>query len=351
MSPRRPRGVYLDRTVRQRQVKPRGGVQRAPEQQPVAQAIGSADARRGHCVGRLGRAADAHCGLAGSARRGPRERPPQVLGEAIEASGLLADSVPARWGDKQVLGALRRVAARHPRAAGGLVVFVDEMGSSWSRPPTTAPTSISSSNSPGSPRAETGADCRRHPRQAFEEYAHRLSQEARDEWSKIEGWFVDLAVDTRDDEQIDLLGRAIGSDRPPAKPSRVAQGVAAMARAYTSPASTPDAGGVLAAPSDRRPPPRLRLTAAVRPEPTLPSLRAFKTSAVKQTMATSTRLTCCGTTYRPISNLPSWLLPTATAGPWWWTSWSGAGPWAAMRCSFACSRPSRWWGCSGSALV
>ena len=32
--------------------------------------------------------------------------------------------------------------------------------------------------------------------QAFEDYANKLSREARDEWSKIQGRFVDLAVNT-----------------------------------------------------------------------------------------------------------------------------------------------------------
>ena len=32
--------------------------------------------------------------------------------------------------------------------------------------------------------------------QAFEEYAHRLSHEMRDEWAKIQGRFIDLIVNT-----------------------------------------------------------------------------------------------------------------------------------------------------------
>ena len=262
-----------------------------------------------------------------------------------------------RWGEKQVLGALRRVAAQHPRAGGGLIVFVDEMGKFLES------------------AAYDGADIyffqqlaeiasRSNGRlivvgilhQAFEEYAHRLSREARDEWSKIQGRFVDLAVNTRGDEQIDLLGRAIESDRRPATPSRVAQGVAAMARAYTSrrlPQMLEECWPLhpivacLLGPVSRR-----RFGQNQR------SIFGFLNSAEPQglqdflreaTMATSTRLTCCGSTCRPISNLPSWLLPTATGGPWPWTFWSGAGPWAAMRSSSGCSRRSRWWGCFASA--
>jgi len=45
--------------------------------------------------------------------------------------------------------------------------------------------------------------------QAFDEYAQRLSREARDEWLKIQGRFVDLSVNLAADEQIELIARAI----------------------------------------------------------------------------------------------------------------------------------------------
>ena len=45
--------------------------------------------------------------------------------------------------------------------------------------------------------------------QAFDEYAHRLSHEMRDEWAKIQGRFIDLVVNTAGEEQIDLISRAI----------------------------------------------------------------------------------------------------------------------------------------------
>ena len=55
-----------------------------------------------------------------------------------------------------------------------------------------------------------------------------MSREMRDEWSKIQGRFVDLAVHSRGDEQIDLLGRAIESDHRPKKPGLLAKGVAQL---------------------------------------------------------------------------------------------------------------------------
>ena len=59
---------------------------------------------------------------------GRRDRPAQVVGEAIETFGFITDNLPTRLGEKQVLDTLRRVADQHPRVGGGLIVFIDEMG-------------------------------------------------------------------------------------------------------------------------------------------------------------------------------------------------------------------------------
>lgn len=45
--------------------------------------------------------------------------------------------------------------------------------------------------------------------QAFDEYAHRLSRQAREEWLKVQGRFVDLSISLGGDEQIELIARAI----------------------------------------------------------------------------------------------------------------------------------------------
>jgi len=64
--------------------------------------------------------------------------------------------------------------------------------------------------------------------QAFEEYAHRLSHQLRDEWAKIQGRFIDLPVNTAGEEQIDLISRAIESDHRPKAPSALARTVASL---------------------------------------------------------------------------------------------------------------------------
>jgi len=50
--------------------------------------------------------------------------------------------------------------------------------------------------------------------QAFDDYAHRLAREVRDEWLKIQGRFADVPINVAGEEQIALIGRAIEADTP-----------------------------------------------------------------------------------------------------------------------------------------
>ena len=167
---------------------------------------------------------------------GRRDRPAQVIGEAIMATHFLTGRGPRSWTDKRVLDALDEIAERNPRTVGGLLVFIDEMGKF-----------LEAAANDGSDIYLFQELAERASRsgkrlivvgilhQALEEYAHRLSREMRDEWSKIQGRFVDLAVNTSGDEQIDLLGRAIESDYRPKEPGPLAEGVAQQAQRQTSP--------------------------------------------------------------------------------------------------------------------
>lgn len=59
--------------------------------------------------------------------------------------------------------------------------------------------------------------------QAFAEYARRLARDVRDEWSKIQGRFVDLPLNVAGEELIDLISRAIKSSSKPEKTTKVAK--------------------------------------------------------------------------------------------------------------------------------
>jgi hypothetical protein len=158
---------------------------------------------------------------------GRRDNPAIVIGEALIAAGVIPQKRRASWRDNDILNALKALAEDEP-ASGGVIIFIDEMGKFLEA------------------AAQECADlyffqqlaelsCRSNGRliligilhQAFEEYANRLSQDARDEWSKIQGRFVDLAINVAGEEQIDLIARAIESDHNSSKPSDSALTVAA----------------------------------------------------------------------------------------------------------------------------
>lgn len=151
---------------------------------------------------------------------GSRADPVEVIGRAISDTGLVGRRPRGGWTEDKVVQTLRDSAANEDSPHGGVILFVDEMGKF-----------LESAAIEGTDLylfqqlAEIAS--RSNGRliivgilhQAFEEYAHRLSHEMRDEWAKIQGRFVDLAVNTAGEEQIDLISRAIESDHQPKKPS------------------------------------------------------------------------------------------------------------------------------------
>ena len=161
---------------------------------------------------------------------GRRDRPAQVIGEAIEAVGWLpsGEPVPA-WSEKRVLDTLAGIAARNPRAGGGLVVFIDEMGK-FLEAAARDGTDIYLFQQLAEVASRSGGRLLvvgiLH--QAFEEYAHHLSRAMRDEWAKLQGRFVDLAMNAAGGEQVDLLRRAIRSEEGCTVPRHLAEGVAQL---------------------------------------------------------------------------------------------------------------------------
>lgn len=141
---------------------------------------------------------------------GRRENPIKVLGEALIEAGFVTCRPNGGWSEEHVVNCLMDVATSKPQSHGGLILFVDEMGKF-----------LEAAAQDGSDvyifQQLAEAASRSNGRflfvgvlhQAFDEYAHRLSHELRDEWAKIQGRFVDLPVNTIGEEQIDLISRAI----------------------------------------------------------------------------------------------------------------------------------------------
>ena len=162
---------------------------------------------------------------------GRREHPVTVIGDAIAQAGLVTRKPRGGWSDTSVVAALSRAALAETERHGGLVLFIDEMGKFLEH------------------AAQEGSDVyffqqlaeaasRSNGRlvvvgvlhQAFDEYAHRLTHEMRDEWAKVQGRFIDLIVDTAGEEQIDLISRAIETDATREKTSPAASIAARFVR-------------------------------------------------------------------------------------------------------------------------
>ncbi len=149
---------------------------------------------------------------------GRRDDPVDVIGRTLETTGLVARRPRGGWTEDLLITNLMEGATN--KVYGGLILFVDEMGKFLE-----AAAQDEVDIYIFQQLAETAS--RSNGRllvigilhQAFEEYAHRLSYEMRDEWAKIQGRFIDLPVNTTGEEQIDLISRAIGNNRRAGKPS------------------------------------------------------------------------------------------------------------------------------------
>ena len=119
---------------------------------------------------------------------GRRDDPVQVIGEGVEASELGIQKPRGGWTEKNLIQSLHAAASRNPKAYGGLIVFIDEMGKFLEAAAQEGTDvylfqQLAEAASRSSGRLIIVGVLH----QAFEEYAHRLSHQLRDEWSKILG--------------------------------------------------------------------------------------------------------------------------------------------------------------------
>lgn len=162
---------------------------------------------------------------------GRRDDPVIVIGEVAKKCGIVSRAPRGGWTESNLIAALTDAAAHKPKTHGGLVLLIDEMGKF-----------LEAASQDGSDiyilqqLAELASRSKGRfvivgmLHQAFEDYAHRISYEMRDEWSKIQGRFINLVVDTTGDEQIDIISRAIESNHIAKKPGALAFSVATFAR-------------------------------------------------------------------------------------------------------------------------
>lgn len=142
---------------------------------------------------------------------GRRANVEDALANAVDAA---VDGAPKRKRNESISAWILRVAASIPTA--GLVLLIDEMGKFLEHAAIEsgdihAFQEIAEAASRSSGRLVVVGILH----QAFDEYANRMSREARDEWLKVQGRFVDVSISLAGEEQIDLISRAIEA---PAKP-------------------------------------------------------------------------------------------------------------------------------------
>ena len=145
---------------------------------------------------------------------GTRDNPVKVIGEAAKETGIISRRPRGGWTEKKLINLLLKAANFKPDEFGGLVLVIDEMGKFLE--------AAAQENTDIFFFQEIAELASRSNgrlivigvlHQAFNEYAHRLSQGNRDEWSKIQGRYTDILVNTTGEEQIELISHAIKHNR------------------------------------------------------------------------------------------------------------------------------------------
>ena len=160
---------------------------------------------------------------------GTRADPVSVIGEALKERGIVSQSQSKAWTEIDLVKALAETSSSESNDA-GLILFIDEMGKFLEAAANeTGDAYVFQQLAEIASRSEGRFLVVGVLHQAFEEYAHRLSHETRDEWAKIQGRFIDLPINVAGEEQIELIARAIECEDIPGNHGAVARNVAGMA--------------------------------------------------------------------------------------------------------------------------
>jgi hypothetical protein len=142
---------------------------------------------------------------------GRRARASDVIGAALTEATHRAKAGRTKLRSRDVIGELVSVAEGHPQ---GVLVVIDELGKL-----------LESAAQEGEDvyffqeLAEAASRCQGRLvivgilHQAFDAYATRLGREARDDWTKVQGRYVDIPLVAATDEVVELIGKAIEVDR------------------------------------------------------------------------------------------------------------------------------------------
>ena len=166
---------------------------------------------------------------------GHRDDPVPAIEAALRHAAGSAPKGQRRSGESLAQWAARL--AEDPKSA-GLILFVDEMGKFLEHAARGGgDVHIFQELAEAAARAKGRFLLIGILHQAFDEYAQRLARDAREEWQKIQGRYLDIAINLAADEQLDLIGRAI--EGPKAKGGAAVETIAAALRASrTGPSSS-----------------------------------------------------------------------------------------------------------------
>jgi hypothetical protein len=157
---------------------------------------------------------------------GRRDDPETVIGQALDE---------ADWGRRRrsvkgddIVARLLRAANQAPGS--GLLIIIDEMGKFLEHAAAGGDVYFfqrlaEAASGSGKRLLVVGV-----LHQAFDDYASRLSGEARGEWLKIQGRFADIPINVAGEEQVELIARAIHGGSRPAGNRAHAEAIAAAVR-------------------------------------------------------------------------------------------------------------------------
>lgn len=142
-----------------------------------------------------------------------RAAPAEVIGEALIANKFVSRGEYRKWTDARVMSVINDISNQKSNGYGGLVVFLDEMGKFLEgAEQNNSDIYLFQQLAEAATRSKGRLLVIGVLHQAFDEYAHRLARDMRDEWAKVQGRFIDLSVNTTGDEQLELIAKAVQSD-------------------------------------------------------------------------------------------------------------------------------------------
>ena len=132
-----------------------------------------------------------------------------VVGRRADPAEVISAAISAKEGAADPVSLLLKLAASEPC---GVLLIIDEMGKLLEH-------SVTGLGDAYFFQELAEAASRSNGRlvvigvlhQAFDDYAHRLARETRDDWLKVQGRFVDVPISPTSEEQVELLARAIQS--------------------------------------------------------------------------------------------------------------------------------------------